>query len=444
MKDLTKGPIFKTIMTFALPIFFGNLFQLFYSLADTRIVGTYLGDEALAAVGGSTILCNLMLTFMNNMTLGFTVPMARFYGGKQVDKLKKAFATSVSIGVALCLVFVVLMQAFMDELILFMNIEEHLQADAKTYCTVLVSGLFFTFAYNLGASVLRALGNSVTPLLLLICSSVLNVVLDIYFISSLHMGVFGAALATVIAQGISAVLCVGYMIKKYPVLHFSRKDLVPEKMMAKELLLAGSSMAFMGSMVQFGTLILQTSINGLGQDIVVAHTAARKVTEIFLLPFGIASSAMCTFVSQNLGGGKYDRIRKGTIGAYLFLCGWSLVVMVFANVAVEQLVHMVTGSFNPVVIKTAEKYLRFDSAFYVVVAGVILFRSILQGLGSHITPIVSSSLELVGKVVFAKLMVPVLGYWGVILAEPISWVVMVVPLVIQLVRSPYLKRGVHG
>ena len=324
MKDLTKGPIFRTIVTFAIPIFLGSLFQLFYSLTDTRIVGTYLGDTALAAVGGSTILCNVLINFVNGMTLGFSVPMARFYGGKQLDKLRKAFALSVWMGLLLCSLIVVFSQLYMDELMLFMRIEEALRADAKAYCVVLLCGIFFSFAYNLGASVLRALGNSVTPLLMLVCSALLNVVLDIYFIRSLHLGVFGAGLATVIAQTVSAFLCMVYLWKRYPLLHFRISDMMPESGMLKELLMSGCSMAFMGSLVQTGTLVLQTAINGLGQNIVVAHTSARKVTEIFMMAFSITGSAMCTFVGQNVGAGKYERVRKGLLGAMVFEACWAL------------------------------------------------------------------------------------------------------------------------
>ena len=432
MKDLTKGPLFKTLILFAIPIFFGNLFQLFYSLADTRIVGTYLGEEALAAVGGTSVLSNLLIGFMNGMTLGFAVPMARFYGGRKLDKLKKAFALSTGMGLMLCVVLVTVCLLCMDSLMLFMKIEPHLLEEAKSYCMVLICGLFFTFVYNLGAATLRALGNSVTPLLLLVCSSLLNVGLDIYFVNSLKLGVFGAGLATVIAQGASAVLCVGYMLKKY---------MKPDAFLMRELLAAGCSMAFMSSLVQFGTLMLQTAINGLGQNIVVAHTAARKVTEIFMMAFSITGAAMCTFTGQNLGAAKYDRIRKGLFEALGFLACWVLLVILLANTVAENLIHMITGSDNAEVLKTGAAYLKFDTIFYMVAACVTLFRNVLQGLGNHITPIVSSFVELVGKVVFAKLMVPRLGYWGVILAEPVVWILMVIPLVVMLVRSPYLKHA---
>ena len=441
MKDLTKGPLFKTLVLFAIPIFFGNLFQLFYSLADTRIVGTYLGEEALAAVGGTTVLSNLLIGFMNGMTLGFAVPMARFYGGRKLEKLKKAFALALGMGTLLCVLLVSVCLLCMDSLMEFMQIEPHLLINAKSYCTVLICGLFFTFVYNLGAATLRALGNSITPLILLICSSFLNVALDIYFISALHLGVFGAGLATVIAQGASAILCIGYMLKKYDILRFTVEDMKPEASLMKELLAAGCSMAFMNSLVQFGTLMLQTAINGLGQNIIVAHTAARKVTEIFMMAFSITGASMCTFTGQNLGAGKYDRIRKGLFGALAFLACWVLMVIILANTVAEDLIYMITGSDNAEVLATGAAYLKFDTMFYMVASCVTLFRNVLQGLGNHITPIVSSCVELVGKVVFAKLMVPRLGYWGVILAEPVVWILMVLPLIFMLLRSPYLKKN---
>lgn len=440
MKDLTKGSLFKTLTVFAVPIFLGNLFQLFYSLADTRIVGTYLGEEALAAVGGTGVLSNLLIGFMNGMTLGFAVPMARFYGGKKEDKLKRAFALSAGMGIILCIMLVVFCLLCMNGLMLFLKIEPELMADARSYCTVLICGLFFTFTYNLGAAALRALGNSITPLILLICSSFLNIGLDIMFINSFHLGVFGAGLATVIAQGVSAVLCIGYILNKYEMLRFQIKDMKPDAYLMKELLAAGCSMAFMSSLVQFGTVMLQTAINGLGQDIIVAHTAARKVTEIFMMAFSITGATMCTFTGQNLGAGKYDRIRKGLFGALTFLAFWVLFVILLANTISEELIRMITGSDNISVLKIGASYLKFDTMFYMVAACVTLFRNVLQGLGNHITPIVSSLVELVGKVVFAKLMVPRIGYFGVILAEPIVWILMVLPLVFMILRSPYLKK----
>lgn len=441
MKDLTKGSLPKTILSFAIPIFFGNLFQLFYSLADTRIVGEYLGKQALASIGSSSSLTNLLISFMNGISLGFAVPIARFFGAKEPERLKKAFGSSVLMGFLLCLVLVLTGLSRLSDLLRFLQVEEALLADAKTYCAVLLSGIFFTFAYNMGAAVLRAIGDSVTPLLLLVCSSLINVGLDLYFIRSLGLGVFGAALATLIAQAVSAVLCTLYILRRYPILHFSLRDMKPECKMAKELLLSGCSMAFMSALVQLGTLILQSAINGLGEDIIVAHTAARKVTEMLMLPFSIVGAAMCTFTSQNLGAGKYDRIRKGIRGAFLFLCGWSLLAALLSYTAAAPLAALVTGTSDASILQTAALYLRFDTSFYLVPAAICLFRNCLQGLGNHLTPIVSSSIELFGKILFARLCVPLLGYWGIILTEPVVWFLMVIPLILRLLGNPYLRKG---
>ena len=199
-------------------------------------------------------------------------------------------------------------------------------------------------------------------------------------------------------------------------------------------------MAFMNSLVQFGTLMLQTAINGLGQNVMVAHAAARKVTEIFMMAFSITGSAMCTFTGQNMGAQKYDRIRKALFGAIGFVFCWVLLVILLANTVAGNLIQMITGTNTAEVIETGALYLRFDTMFYFVASMITLLRNTLQGLGNHITPIVSSFVELAGKVVFAKLMVPRLGYWGVILAEPVVWILMVIPLVVMIVRSPYLKK----
>lgn len=237
------------------------------------------------------------------------------------------------------------------------------------------------------------------------------------------------------------MLCIGHMLKKYKMLRFTVKDMKPEGSLLRELLAAGCSMAFMSSLVQFGTLMLQTAINGLGQNVIVAHTAARKVTEIFMMAFSITGAAMCTFTGQNLGAGQYERIRKGLFGAIGFLACWVLLVILLANTVSEQLIFLVTGSDTQEVLQTGTAYLKFDTMFYMVAACVTLFRNVLQGLGNHITPIVSSFVELAGKVLFAKLMVPQLGYWGVILAEPVVWIFMVLPLLFMLLRSPYLKKN---
>lgn len=438
--DMTRGNVTKGLLAFAIPVFLGNLFQLFYSLADTRIVGSALGERALAAVGATSVLCNLMIGFMNGMALGFTIPVARSYGAKDEKKLKKTVGNIIGIGCFMTLLFTAGTLILIDVLLKWMNISPELYADAKNYICIVVGGMLATFAYNAAAGILRAVGDIVAPLGFLVLSSVLNVVMDLWFIYELGYGVAGAAYATVLAQVISAVLCLGYMIWRYEIFHIRRRDCYPEKELVKELMLAGSSMAFMNSLVQFGTVALQTAINTLGQDIIVAHTAARKVTEIFMMLYGVLGSTMATFAGQNYGAGKYERIREGLKKAAVISTIWYIVVFICAQFTSEWLIGAITGSTSAEILKTGALYLKVDSSLYIVTAFICVFRNTLQGIGDHITPVFSSLIELLGKIVFAKLLTPMFGYWGIIWSEPVVWVIMVMPLVVAVFKNPLLKK----
>lgn len=438
--DLTQGNVTRRLLTFAIPVFLGNLFQLFYSLADTRIVGSALGERALAAVGATSVLCNLMIGFMNGMALGFAIPVARDYGAKDEKKLKETVGNIIVIGCVMTLLFTVGTLVFMDGLLGWMNISAELYADAKAYICIIIGGMFATFAYNAAAGILRAVGDIVAPLGFLVLSSVLNVVMDLWFIYGFDLGVAGAAYATVLAQVISAVLCIIYMIWRYEIFRLKIKDLRLIKDTAIELAMAGFSMAFMNSFVQFGTVALQTAINTLGQNVIVAHTAARKVTEIFMMLFGVLGSTMATFAGQNYGAAEYGRIREGLKKATWISIVWCLAVLLCAQFLSKGLIAAITGSTTDEILSTGALYLKVDSWLYIVTAFICIFRNTLQGIGDHITPIVSSLIELIGKVVFAKIFTPIYGYWGIIWSEPVVWVIMVIPLIAAVALNPSLKK----
>ncbi|MBO5302454.1 MAG: MATE family efflux transporter [Lachnospiraceae bacterium] len=439
MLDLTQGNITRGLLAFAIPVFFGNLFQLFYSLADTRIVGSALGESALAAVGATSVLCNLMIGFMNGMALGFAIPVARCFGAGDKVKLKETVGNIVTMGFSMTLLFTVATLLFIDPLLGWMNISPELYADAKDYICIIIGGMFATFAYNAAAGILRAVGDTLAPLGFLVLSSILNILMDLWFIYGLDLGVAGAAYATVLAQIISAVLSWIYMFGRYEIFRLKMMDLRPVKETMKELLSAGGSMAFMSSFVQFGTVALQTAINTLGQNIIVAHTAARKITEIFMMMFGVLGSTMATFAGQNYGAGKFRRIREGLKVATVMSIIWCIAVLICAQFASEWLIGAVTGSDTKEVLETGALYLKVDTCLYIVTAFICLFRNTLQGIGDHITPVISSFIELAGKVVFAMLLTPVFGYWGIIWSEPVVWIVMVIPLTVAILRNPLLK-----
>ncbi len=440
MKNLTEGKPIKRILQFALPLFVGQLFQLFYSLVDTRIVGETLGEAALAAVGATSALSDLLTSLLIGILNGFGIVIATYFGAKDENNMKKTIAGTILFGTGTAIVISILSLCFLAPLLQFLNVSPDLSANATAYIRVILAGLVIATLYNVCASILRAIGDSFTPLLFLVLSAILNIFLDYGFILYLHTGVAGAAYATVISQAVSAILCFLYMRKKYPNLHLCREDFRLNTEVCRRMFATGSSMAFMSAFVQFGTFALQTSINTFGTNIIVAHTAARKATSIFMMPWGALGTALATFCGQNLGAGKYSRIKTALRDTTLITWGWSLLVILLANTISPQIIRMITATTEPEIIETASLYLRVDTAFYFIPSVICLFRNAMQGFGDSKTPVFSSALELLTKVVIAFLFAPHIGYWSIIICEPVAWIIMVIPLVINTLRSPVLKK----
>ena len=440
MKNLTEGKPLKLILQFALPLFIGRLFQLFYSLVDTRIVGATLGESALAAVGATSTLSDLLLSLLTGITDGFGIVIATYFGAKNERNLKKAIGSTILFGVAAAVLISMLSLLFLSPILDFLNISEDLLTDASSYIRIILIGLIAATLYNMCASILRAIGDSFTPLIFLIVSTILNIFLDYGFILYFRMGVAGAAFATVISQAVSAFLCFLYMRKKYPQLKLSRKHFMPDKQINRSLLSTGSSMAFMSAFVQFGTFSLQTSINTFGTNIIVAHTAARKITSIFMMPWGALGSTLATYCGQNLGAKKYSRIKKGIRDTVLLGWGWSVLVIIAAFTISPVLIQLITATTESEIIKTASLYLKVNTIFYFVPTVICLFRNAMQGFGDSKTPVFSSSLELFTKVIAAFVLAPAIGYWGIIVSEPIAWFIMVIPLIVNTLRNPILKQ----
>lgn len=442
MKDLTKGKPSVLILTFALPIFLANLLQLTYSIVDTRIVGTFLGENMLAAVGATTTLSNLIIGFLLGLSNGFAIVTAQKFGAKDIRAVKKSFATAIILGVSTALVLTVAGLVFLHPILKFLNIPDELFKESASYISVIIAGLLATFLYDICAAVLRAIGDTITPLIILAISVALNVAGDIFFVVIVKAGVRGAAVATVLAQLIAFIVCAFYMVKKYDILRLSRTDFKGmESAMVKNMLGGGLSMGFMSSLVNIGSLTLQTAINKLGQDIIVAHTAARKISEIFMVMFTVFGQTMATYCGQNIGAGKVDRVKKGIRLSILYTCIWCTLVIIASYTIGGWLVYLVTGSSNDAVIVNATNYLKFDTVFYYVTAVICIVRNAMQGLGEHITPLISSSLEMIGKIIIAATLVPVMGYTGVIIAEPLVWFIIVIPLIVKIYRMPVLKES---
>lgn len=437
--NLTEGRPVKLILLFAIPVFLGNLFQICYSLVDTKIVGRILGETALAAVGSVSVLYTLLTGFFNGLSLGFSVLTARFYGSGEEARLKENVAGSIVLGFSTAAVIITAVAILIRPILTLLNVPPEQMEMALSYITLLVWGMFVTLAYNLCANTLRAIGDSLTPLIFLVIAALTNVALDYLFILGFGMGVRGAAVATLLSQTLSVVLCLIRIRQGFPILHLSREHFVLSKDSVLSLYQSGLSMGLMSSLVNFGTLVLQSGINQLGTDIIVAHTAARKVCEIWGLPVSVLGSSMATYCGQNYGAGRYDRIRQGMKSVLILGAVWDGIVFILAHTVSPWLIRFITSSDNEEIIYWGTTYLRVDMSFLIVTMFIVILRNCMQGFGDYKTPILSSFIELVGKLVFTFVFVRMFGYWGIIWTEPVVWFLMVIPLAVMTLRNPVIK-----
>ena len=437
--DLIRGNILKSLIIFSIPIFVSNLFQQLYNTADTMIVGNYLGDTSLAAMGACTAVYELLIGFSLGIGSGLSIVTARAYGTNDEDLLKKSVAGSIVIGIFVTAIIMIISKLFLMSLLKLLGTPENIIEESYSYISLVTIFVGVMFAYNLLSGFLRSIGNSFMPLVFLIISSILNIFLDILFITKFNMGVKGAGAATVISQGVSAILCLIYIYKKSPNLIPSRKHFAVGTELYKELLGQGLSMGFMLCIVSAGTVILQTSINNLGYLIIAGHTAARKLSSFCMMPASTIAISVSTFVSQNRGADEGIRIRKVVRYANTLVIIWGILITIVLLFTSKTLVKLLSGSDELIVIENGAKYLIYNAPFYGVLGVLLNLRNSLQGLGEKVIPLVSSIIELGGKILFVILFIPSLKYFGVIICEPVIWCFMCIQLIYSFYRNPYIK-----
>ena len=439
--DMLSGPILKNLIIFAIPVLISYIFQQLYNTVDTAIVGNTLGTDSLAAVGSVNSVYDLLVGFALGIGNGLSIVAARAFGSKDETLLKKAVAGSLVIGAASSVALTAIAAAGLRPLLVLINVPEHLMEEAYGYIFTISICLVVMFAYNLFAGLLRAIGNSFMPLVFLVFSSLLNIILDLLLIQVFHMGVTGAAVATVIAQGISAVLCIIYIFRRTRPLVPQREHFAIDKELYTDLMGQGFSMAFMGAIVNSGSVILQSGINGLNDAyIIAAHTAARKLYMFFNMPFVSIAIAVSTFVSQNTGAKQPERIRKCMKETYLFniLCALVMTVLMFA--VAEPLVKLIAGTDNETVLKNGALYLKVVAPNYAVLGILMETRYALQGIGKKLIPLISSIIEFCGKIVFVAVFIPMYQYIAVIFCEPAIWIIMTVQLIFSFWRDPFIRN----
>ncbi len=436
--NMTEGNILKNLIYFAIPVLIGNIFQQLYNVADTAIIGNILGDSALAAVGASAPVYGLLIGFAGGLTNGFAVVIARYFGAGNEREMKKSVALTYILSAVIALVLTVSSLAVLHPLMKSLKTPNEIIADTESYMRIIILFSAVTIAYNMLAGMMRAIGNSKAPLYFLIVSTFVNIGLDFLFVKGFDMGVSGAAYATVISQGVSVVLCFIYALKKCDILVFGKSELVYDKALLSDLTSTGLSMGLMYAIVSVGSVILQGAVNSFGTGTITAHSAARKIDDIFMLPLGTIALASSTFASQNYGAGRTDRVKQGIKCSIIIAEIWSAFSVIVCVLFRRPLIQALTGTIDEAVISAASKYILWNISFFFILGVLLVLRSSLQGVGRKLVPVSGSIVEFLLKILAVAVLAPKLGYFGICICEPIIWAACAVIVVIDY--SVFIRR----
>ena len=427
--DMTKGSPIKLIIQFMIPMCLGNIFQQFYNIADSIIAGQFLGVDALAAIGSTGSLIFLVTGWLNGLTSGFSVWVAQWFGARKTDRMRHFIAMSIYICVAFVVVMTVGLLAANEPILRLMNAPENLLDDISSYMVIIYAGLVVTCAYNALAAVLRALGDSKSPLYFLIVSAVINVVLDIAFIVIFHMGVEGCAYATVIAQGISELLCLDYIIKKFPVLRLKKEDFRFSVNTVKKLLGLGIPMGLQFSITAIGTIIVQGAINVYGAVYMAGFSAAGKIQNIICTVFVAFGATIATYVGQNRGAGKMDRVKQGVRLTQMMILVCSVVLMAVIHFFGKYMIFLFIDPAETEVLHAAEIYFNIVSWAYPFLGSIFLYRNALQGMGYGFVPMMGGVFELVARAAIVFVAAANAGFAQVCMSDPAAWIAALIPLI---------------
>lgn len=422
-RDMTTGSPMKNIIRFCLPLMLGNLFQQLYNMADTIIVGRFVGKIALSAVGSVGALNFLIIGSVIGLCTGFAIPIAQRFGAQDIKSLKKYVANIIYTSAVLGVVLTVAAVAFTHPLLRILNTPEEIYKDAYDYIVIIFAGIGATMFYNLLAAIVRSLGDSKTPLYFLLFSSVLNVVLDILLITVFDMGVKGASVATVISQLVSGILCFIYVKRSFPILHITKETRELDFKYISTLLKNGLPMALQFSITALGSVMLQSCVNGLGADAIAAVTIGGKTQLMIVLPSETIGITMATYCGQNLGARKLDRIKKGIGRGFILAAAYSVIGMCVARFLGPYISLLFISGSETGVIALAQQYINMGSYFYIILSVLFLLRNSLQGLGYSVTAMMTGVFELVARGVGGFIFVKQFGYDAACLVNPAAWIV---------------------
>jgi putative MATE family efflux protein len=423
-QNMTQGKVFPILIKFAVPIFIGNIFQQLYNMADTLIVGRFVGEKALAAVGSTGTIMFLIFSFSTGLTSGFTVLTSQSYGAENYKRVRHSVANAVILSAIVTIITTVFSVLSMGRLLTLMSTPADIYNYAYDYIINISFGIFCSVFYNLGASILRSVGNSKVPLYFLIFSACLNVVLDLFLIIVFNMGTAGAAIATNISQGISAILCFAYILKKEPELTPHRDDWYLSRLDTKSQLGVGIPMALQFGITASGTMIMQTAINHFGSEAIAAFTAASKVINLFTQGMPAMGQTMTSYGGQNYGSGNYDRIKQGLKASCIIMLIYSIAAALLSNILMEPTMHLFfsDASVIPSLLPWARIYVQLCSLFYIPLSAIFIYRDLMQGCGYGLLPMIGGILELAARAVTANISMVIKSYPLAAFSDPAAWI----------------------
>ena len=427
--DMSRGNPARLIISFMLPVLAGNIFQQFYNVVDSVIVGQFLGVNALAAVGSTGSVVFLVWELVTGLTSGFSVILAQQFGAGDKKGLCRYEGASVWLCGVIGILMTVILMLGLNPILRLMNTPDEIFGETRAYLGVLFAGILITFAYNMLAGMLRALGDSKTPLLFLVIASILNIVLDIVFILYCNTGVAGAAYATLIAQAASALLCVRHIAKKYEILKISRQDIHCSVSSAKKLLNVGIPMGLQFSITAIGTMIVQAALNGLGPVYIAGFSAAGKIGNIATQPFPSLGVAMATYTGQNMGARRFDRVKKGVSAGFVICLVCSVITGAAVYLFGPYMMKIFASGESGQMIEYGVEYLKISAWFYPPLSLIFLYRNTLQGLGDGLVPMLGGVFELAARFGAILVLAEPFGYTGICFSDPAAWVMALIPLV---------------
>lgn len=426
---MTTGSPARLIMQFMIPMFLGNIFQQFYNIADSIIAGQFLGVRALAAIGSTGSLMFFVTGWLNGLSSGFAILVAQWFGAKEYERMRHYVAMSIYLSIGCALLMTVGLGLANEPILRLMNYSDEIMPDVKAYMGIIYAGLIVTAAYNSLAAFLRALGDSKSPLYFLIISAAINVALDIAFIIYGGMGVEGCAYATVIAQGISAILCFFYIVKKFPILHLKKENFKISLPDCGRLMALGVPMALQFSITAIGTIIVQGAVNVYGETFMAGFSAAGKLQNVICTVYISFGATIATYVGQNWGAGNKERVRQGVRCTQIMILVYSAIAMALVFFFSKYMTWLFISPSETEVVNVSVLYFHTVFWCYPFLGSIFLYRNTLQGLGYGLVPMLGGVFELVARTAIVVLVAGRTSFAGVCLADPAAWLSALIPLI---------------